>query len=459
MAAKHENRIVASAASVFYLTWCGVIAAAIVSDYYGWSYHEAGALAESEMLTMHSLAFIGFLLATILTKQRRSKPTQEWCNVLKDESTLLKDYQLVLLCAMFLFGCMALFSALHGAAASTISGSTINGLRTNFVGKELTWAQWVSTHISVLCTLIVIVAAAEDGAKGRPRLGTLAVVTLAGMPLAISEGGRGFILAGLTWYMFSYLSASASCSRLKKETAREIFRTFAAPVCGLLFLFGTLGYWRNQPAAEFNPLRHVLSWPASSISALDVWCEAARRTDVHPGYYSLQYPMVLLDRMGFITLEAASETERAILLAMQASGDTAWCIPKTVIPELIFDFGSAGSKIAIVVLAFLLQWISIAARRSGLVSHVFATMSLLWAFQTVQGGLLNPAACLVIAYAIALKYFSKKLVLTSRRGTDHEHPMNTIASTRQHSFRQKTWTHAADGIPRTASCARSIGTE
>jgi hypothetical protein len=77
-----------------------------------------------------------------------------------------------------------------------------------------------------------------------------------------------------------------------------------------------------------------------------------------------------------------------------------WCVPPTVIPYLILDYGLDGMPIALGIMLAALQWIASRWAGRGLLGHVAALLAFKASFLTIQIlGLFNSSTVLPLAGA------------------------------------------------------------
>ena len=113
----------------------------------------------------------------------------------------------------------------------------------------------------------------------------------------------------------------------------------------------------------------------------------------------------MIDRLGLINTQPAQEAISHIVRNFYSIGDSAGVIPKSIIPDLIFDFGVGGIFWGMLAAAFCLQISSIRLAGKGIFSHGLAAMSLQAAFMTIQGSIFTSGFCVVLFWTFMFSIF------------------------------------------------------
>ena len=77
-------------------------------------------------------------------------------------------------------------------------------------------------------------------------------------------------------------------------------------------------------------------------------------------------------------------------------------VPRSILPDLIFDFGPSGIFVSIAIIAFTLEFITTRLPARGYFMHVLAVQGLLASFMTIQNNIMTPGAVVTVFWGAVL---------------------------------------------------------
>lgn len=395
-----------SANTGYWMGWLFVITATWVCQVYLGSHGEVSSIAIRKILELHYGAFIGFLIASLVVKKPASK-SSNLKNIYKRSQFIINKFSYKLYGLLFIVGLLFL-----GERISIVGFDLdyFSNARTIYIQKESLKILRIGSHLGVAISFIIILVGVSDAYKSL-NLKRLILVILASAPLGLANAGRAFLLNYLLIYIASLLLFRSLMSTGRLLSRDETIRLVTIFTC-MLIIFSIIGFLRGGYGVQYNPIYTILVWPASSLMALDSWTKAALILPTTNGINTFGWPSDLLHRFGLIDIAREKETMAYVLTYFDRMNDSAKVIPRTIIPDLIFDFGEYGVFWGMIVIAVSLQFITVVLPRRGVFSYSLAVMSLLAAFYTIQGSIFSPGFCVALLWAgmfsLFYEYHSEK---------------------------------------------------
>lgn len=415
---KIVNKTWVSAAFAYWFAWIFVLISTLICQYNDWNYTRVTPLACNAITQLHYGAFLGFALGSLFAgKQSFQANIENKKKFLSQTTWLVTQISGKILFVLFSVG--MIFFAVQISQVG-FNADTVGGLRQLHLERNFSLINWLGNHLYMLTSSIILMVAVVDASEG-VKVKKLLIFIAASAPISLAQGGRTFLVQFLLLYFFSFICMRSTLlvgSRInlvfKKETLQALL---LFGTC--LFLFAFLGFARADNLESLNPAQLILTWPASSIAALDSWITKALASPLTYGVYSFLWPVSVLDRLGIVDTQPAKHILVSIIMYFQSIGDSAAVIPRTIIPDLIFDFGFKGILWGMLCAAFCLQIGSIRLAGKGIFFHSLASMSLQASFMTIQGSIFTPGFCVVLFWALIMNFYldlsNKKLHMFSTR--------------------------------------------
>ncbi len=396
-----------SANSAYWVGWIFVLFAALVCETNGWGYRRVTALALSKILFLHMGATIGFLIATISCYNYQPN-TNGLQKIFVLSKGIVKNFSNKLYIILFIIG---LLFFLERLAATGFSSNYLAEARAVYVQGNTSFIARIGSHVSVLVIFMMILLGVVDSVRGI-KVGRLLLVILAAAPLGLANAGRIFLFSYLLTYLTSLL-LFRSLTRRKSHfgTTDEVMKIIGL-IVAMAFIFSIIGFQRGGYGQYYNPFRTILGWPASSIFALDSWTSIALSLPSMHGWNSFGWITDFLDRISLLDFSQEKKNFTAIIFHFRNINDSAADIPRTIIPDLILDFGKNGVVYGMIFIALFAQLITIRTPHYSIFSFSFSTLTIFALFHTIQGSIFSAGFCVATFWAFI---FSKVIVYNPRK--------------------------------------------
>ncbi len=92
----------------------------------------------------------------------------------------------------------------------------------------------------------------------------------------------------------------------------------------------------------------------------------------------------------------------------QDTNNPAWAIPKSIIPDIIFDFGKNAVLWIMFIISYLFQYFSLRFSAKGVFLHTIAVLAFVGSFMTIQMSPLSPGVAVTIFWAGIFSLINKK---------------------------------------------------
>lgn len=398
------NKTWISASFAYWFAWVFILIASLICEYNGWNYTKVTPLACISITRLHYGAVLGFAFGSLLAgKQSFQAKVEIKKKFLLQAEWVVNQISGKILIFLFFVGIVFLDLQISQVGFNT---DTVAGLRQLYLERNFSLTNWLGNHLYMFASTIILLVGAVDAYRG-VKFKRILIFIAASAPISLAQGGRTFLLQFLLLYFFSFLCMRSTL--LAESKINLVFKKEALQVFGILaiclFLFSLLGFNRANNLESFNPAQLILSWPASSIAALDSWIRQAISTPLTYGVHSFLWPVSVLDRLGIVNTQPAKQILANIIIYFGSVGDSAGVIPRTIIPDLIFDFGIKGIFWGMLCASFCLQITSIRLAGKGIFVHSLAAMSLQAAFMTIQGSIFTPGFCVVLFWALMINIY------------------------------------------------------
>jgi len=264
------------------------------------------------------------------------------------------------------------------------------------ITRQLTWpwAARVASYASLFGMFLLVllgVADAEYGVRGK----RLLWVWLSTIPHGMAFAGRGWTLAPLIFYTFSYF-VSRQCSA-RPRSLRALAPVGALALLGL-WLFVVLGSVRNRQMTSEEVQQLSVSqwddsqkfmmagWVGSSLGAVGVQGDFVAGLNPTWGAVTFDWVTRKAADSGLAYSKSLDKWEywRINVLPHMSTGGSTWCVPPTAIPFLILDYGTDGMPVALAIMVALLHWFSVRWVGQGVLRNTVAFLSVNALFSTIQ---------------------------------------------------------------------------
>lgn len=380
-----------SASLAFWFGWIFLITGGLVAISEGWA--NISTRSAPYIGTLFNGAFTGFLLATFLNLTPKSPP--KYVHIVEISKVFFSKFGQKVLLVLFLLGTIFFLQRL---ATVGLSSDYLSEVREIYNQRSGSMLLRLGSHLSVLMTMFIILRGMYDSYYG-VNLRMLVLTILCGAPLGLANGGRMFLLSYTLAYIASlFLSRSHFSSRRFILTKRE-FLALGSVVSGALIIFAIMGYLRGGYGEELNIFYTVLVWPVSTLNALDSWVFSAEISERTYGLNTFGWVFDFFSRLGLLDFSSVSEIMQRIIYHFQYANNSAAVIPRSILPDLIFDFGPGAVFSGMMIVALFLEIITDRYTGRGIFLHVLAVQCLVAAFATIQNSVITPGFAVAIFYA------------------------------------------------------------
>ncbi|MEO0272972.1 MAG: O-antigen polymerase [candidate division WOR-3 bacterium] len=284
----------------------------------------------------------------------------------------------------------------------TFSLSWFYSIRLDYLERKSNTFDWFLTHISNILLGVLIVSAAADAiTENKFDIKKIVLFTLVTAPLGLSKGGRGYLFSGLIHYSITYLSCIKP-KMMKKYIKTNISILLFIPIVLVIlsFVFASFGELRESTSGKFYI--DVMAWISATVAALDSWISMAATYGRTNGGCIFNWFFVKLHSVG---LTSTHSTFPFILCSQELAlaSDTAWSIPPSMIPGILFDFGKSFFGLIAFTITFVFEYTSRIFSQSVLIHSVirsFLSITLFWTIQQIY--LFGSSSIVLIFWPILL---------------------------------------------------------
>lgn len=389
-----------SASLAFWFGWWFLVSGGALVVEKGW--REIGLYSAPYIEMLFHGAFAGFVIGTLVGAA--NKPPQHYLKLVAISDYLFDTYGRKVLWALFVMG--GVFLAQRVAMVG-LSFDYLSEVRSIYSQREGGALLRIGSHLSVLMTTLIVVRGIRDSYYGVNIRGLLITIA-AGAPLGLANGGRTFLMSYTLAYLSSLLLCRSHFSRNPLAVnAQELYRLGGFIVL-LLIVFAVMGFVRGGYGDELDVVYTVIIWPVSTFQAMDTWVFTAIGSDRTYGLNSLGWLSDFAARLTLIDVSEVRDVMEDVLLGFEVTHNTARVIPRSILPDLIFDFGEGGIFASMAVIAFLLEFVTSRYPGRGLFLHVLAVQCLLASFMTIQNSVISPVFAINIFWGAVLALAARK---------------------------------------------------
>lgn len=390
----------ASASLAFWFGWWFLVSGGVLVVNRGWG--EIGLYSAPYVEMLFHGAFAGFLVGTLVGSFR--KPPQQYLKLVGLSNYMLDTHGRKVLWAIFLIGGVVFVQRLATVGLSSDYLSEVRGIYNQGQGSALLR---IGSHLSVLLITLIVLRGIRDSYYGLDIRGLL-ITIVAGAPLGLANGGRMFLMSYTLAYFASLLLCRSHFSRNPLWlNAQELFRS-GGLIALLLTIFALMGFVRGGYGDELSVVYAVIIWPVSTFQAMDAWVFAAIGSDRTYGLHSFGWLADFAARLKLIDVSEATGVMRDVLLGFEETHNSARVIPRSILPDLIFDFGEHAIFVSMAVIAFLLEFVTTRYPGRGLFWHVLAVQCFLGSFTTIQNSVVSPGFAITLFWGAVLAYAARK---------------------------------------------------
>ena len=278
-----------------------------------------------------------------------------------------------------------------------------------YLEREFNIFNWIGTHLSVIVYCLIIVQGIKDS-FGTMNLKRLLKVIIYCSPLFLANSTRTFLILPLINYFSSFLLMRALLFRGIKIIKIKELVFFTTVLIGLLTIFSVIGFLRGGYGSDFNAYRLVVGWPISTSYALDSWINAALNCPSTNGLMTFDWFVNFFDRIGLLDFSYEKNIIKNINKGFILSNNSASVIPRSMIPDIIFDFGKTGFFAATILITLFSQIITIIFVGKGIFKHGIATLFFIGMFMTIQDSIFSPVFVTTTFWLLVLNVYAKKNV-------------------------------------------------
>lgn len=396
---KKISNILISASTAYWFGWIFLLVCTKIAINNDWL-AELGIQPLNYISQLHFGAFFGFFVGTILSTPPKRRTTSH-LKLMNQSDFIVNKITNKAIIVLFVLGCIFLISRIR------LVGFDMNyflKVREVYNENSQPFIGWLSTHISVLISFIVILCGITD-AKGEMNFKRLLIIILATAPLALSNGSRGFLIGYLIKYLISLLVWREIYGKHKFIlTKNEWFKIISYLTISML-LFSVIGFIRGGYGDKLNILYNIVMWPTATTSAMGSWISEALTSNSTNGLLTFGWLAGFIQRIGIADFSSEREVIKSTIDYFYTIGNSAPSAPKSIIPDLIFDFGKNGVFWGILIISFLLQIISISFLGKDLLRHTLAILCIIGAFFTIQISVISSEFAVILIWALAFTLY------------------------------------------------------
>lgn len=338
-------------------------------------------------------AAVGSVVGIFLAGRRDSEEFLKVYLQLKSQTDFLLKY----LAPIFIFAMLSLGSAHFVQRWNSVDYDLLRiyEVRVNFLDEGFSVLSRLSSYVAMLGFFVMMLQGTSD-ASGKPRIAKVILMWLANAPHGLAFAGRGWTVAPLLIYLFAYALTRQMLPANKRGPLPYSLSAFL--LLGL-WTFVVLGALRVPDRREsmtevMSPgdwssgeKNMVANWLGSSLIAVGPHSEFVASLEPTWGDATFEYFTGKAESWGLISRRPIRDWAEWVTTDLMRMPDVGfvWCIPPTVIPYLVFDYGTYGMPFVLGLMIALLHWFI--ARFSGRsIFFQFASFAALnTVFSTIQG--------------------------------------------------------------------------
>lgn len=404
--AKIFNKTLITGASAFWFGWLFLLfgTKSFIND---GLMENFGSLEIEYISTFHQGAFLGFILGSLASlgvinqnKNYNKKPLEKiyfFANYLSNQVTgKLLNYLLLVGSILFIQRVMSV----------GLNLDYFTNAREVYKERGFNIFAWIGTHLSVIISTFIVIQGINDGFE-KMNMKKLFKIILFAAPLFLANATRTFLIFPLINYFASFLLMRSVLKRQyrKKIISNKEIGKFLGALGILLLIFSLIGFIRGGYGESFNPYYAIVSWPVSTSFALESWLIVAENSRGTGGLLTFDWFANFLERIGLIDFSQEKDSLRLITEGFIQSNNPAHVIPRSMIPDLIFDFGSSNLFLAILIITFIAQVTIINFTGKSLIKHKIAASLFIGMFMSIQNSILAPGFVVSIFWIFVISFY------------------------------------------------------
>lgn len=392
-----------SAAAAFWGGWAFLLVGGIFVVEQGWRTISLDFVPY--LKTLFDGALAGFAIGAVLGAMR--KPRSYFDETAALSNLFLNKYSGLILLSLFVVGSLFL------AYRISLVGFNINYLsnvRGVYNQKDDVLLLQIGSQLSVMAVVIIILMGLVDAREGI-NVRKILTVVVAGAPLGLANGGRIFLLSYFMAYIGSFLLCRAHvfAKRMPLVTLPEATIASGALLI-LLSIFAVMGHVRGGYGDNLNVIYTVLVWPVSTLEAMDSWVKAALYGGQTYGLNTLGWIADVLSRVNLLDFKKYVPVLGDAIQSFKDANNSAAVIPRSILPDLIFDFGYGNVFASMMAVAGALEFATSRYVARGIFLHVLAVECLIASFSTIQNSVLSPGFAVAIFWGAVFSLAVKRRV-------------------------------------------------
>ena len=329
-------------------------------------------------------AFIGFLAGTIMSPKKNND--KQYQQLIEKSSFIITKFSNKALVVLFLLGLIFLYQRIRRVGFNL---NCFENVRSVYLEGNRPFTEYIGTHIGIIVGFLIIMLGVKDAKEGI-NIKELLKVIIASAPLGLANGSRIFLLNYLILYIASLLISRStfkfSRTLLKKAELIKISIFLAS----MLIIFSIIGFTRGGYGDKFDLLFTILIWPVSTIMAMDSWISTALQSQCTNGMFTFGWIVDFMSRIGIMDYSEEKKIINDSISYFITTNNSAAVIPKSIIPDLIFDFGKNGVFWGMLFISFLLQIATLRFAGKGIFFHTFSVLCFTGSFLTIQTSVISP---------------------------------------------------------------------
>ena len=280
--------------------------------------------------------------------------------------------------------------------------SFFSDVRNLYIQRNFSFLQWLGTHCTVIVYFMLILLGVRD-AHNELNIKFLLRAILFASPLFLANGTRTFLIAPILNYLASYL-LTRSTLRKRFFSRIELYRI--SSLLGLsLLIFTVIGFSRGGYGDSFNFYLPIVGWPVSTAQEFSYWLNAAINSGPTNGYLTSGWFASTLQRLHLASFGNEEILVSNVISDFRDNNLSAAYVPRSIIPDLIFDFGYKRLAISSFILALFMQVGVNLLRSKSMISHTISVVFLVGAFMTIQKSIFSPGSVVLIFWSIVATYY------------------------------------------------------
>lgn len=368
-----------------------------------------GEIEYSYVSLFHRAAFIGFIIGSFISylNYHNNKGKQVDFDSMYVLSKYLTEFvSRKILNIILIIGVIFFLTRLQQIS---LGSDYFTDAREIYKEREFNFFNWIGTHLTVVIYCLLIFQGVYDSFH-KMNLKKLLKVILYCSPLFLANSTRTFLIFPLINYFAGFLLMRSLLTYNFKVIKRSEIFNFSLLLFSMLMIFSIIGFLRGGYGKEFSLYTTIVSWPVSTSYALESWLNAAIISDSTNGLLTFDWFANFIERIGLIDFTSEKDILTNINKGFKRHNNPAPYIPRSIIPDIIFDFGKESLFIVTFIITALSQVITINFAGKGLAKHAFASLVFIAMFMTIQKSIFSPGFVSACFWIIILNWFARSKI-------------------------------------------------